>query len=619
MRGRKVGGILGGFRAVAEHVASIRQDGEGGYWFGDGPKAGVAPDSEIRIVAVGSEEAEETDISCFTWADPYLRSVYQKLVMGCDATIGLIEMGFTYPPTQPYPIADKWLQISIYEDAGNQPGARLGRCVPLPLAILSPDDCVDFIIPLWVPLAVTDGQAIWVGVSPKAYTGPAEVPPDTASGWPLVAQNIFVNTRGDRVLGAATFIKAGGPNQENDEPPLTDVGLAWWNYEDDIHLFMRLYEDPSVLDLPASEGVGTPAGKAAIPAMIARPVSGRIESAYIAGVRPGFATFPWSSLGHGWGSRGGGVMAHNQLQDIDEGETGYYAHLTREEYLGNWLHRLRATTADEWPLEGIRTSALVNAVAGSVLAKHKTSGDMVDGFGAGVLFQVEDSAGVANTIAGVYGVRAGADNTGVLAWQTAVAGAMAERLRLTASGLVYTPTTFDILANTTLGSDTSAIRIASGGAAGISRGPYISLIANQYNLAGYKGALLLVGGGSGEGGTYSDAVVAWASRTILTGNLRAIDGTVGAPSFSFSSDTNSGIYSPGADLFGIVTAGVEAWRWDASGHYLPGAAGTRNIGSTTAEVANVYIASNKLIYLGDAQQATIGWSSANSRLEILVP
>ncbi|KEZ00610.1 hypothetical protein AI27_17830 [Sphingomonas sp. BHC-A] len=44
------------------------------------------------------------------------------------------------------------------------------------------------------------------------------------------------------------------------------------------------------------------------------------------------------------------------------------------------------------------------------------------------------------------------------------------------------------------------------------------------------------------------------------------DGTVGAPGHSFASDPDTGFYRPGANLLGVVTAGAERVRVDASGN-----------------------------------------------------
>lgn len=53
-----------------------------------------------------------------------------------------------------------------------------------------------------------------------------------------------------------------------------------------------------------------------------------------------------------------------------------------------------------------------------------------------------------------------------------------------------------------------------------------------------------------------------ASATSITASL----GTVGAPSYTFSGDTNTGIYSPAADTLAFVEGGTEAMRIDSSGN-----------------------------------------------------
>jgi len=106
-------------------------------------------------------------------------------------------------------------------------------------------------------------------------------------------------------------------------------------------------------------------------------------------------------------------------------------------HTADWLDLARLhVDAQIGRLDVIRRSAVTNLPGSSFLAKHKTSGDMADGFGAGYLFAIEDSAGVENTIAAIYGVRAGADNTGKLSWQIANAGSLAERMSLTAAGVL---------------------------------------------------------------------------------------------------------------------------------------------------------------------------------------
>ena len=62
--------------------------------------------------------------------------------------------------------------------------------------------------------------------------------------------------------------------------------------------------------------------------------------------------------------------------------------------------------------------------------------------------------------------------------------------------------------------------------------------------------------------TLSTPVLGAASATSITNAL----GAVGTPSYTFTGDTNTGIYSPGADTIAFVEGGVEAMRIDSSGN-----------------------------------------------------
>ena len=126
---------------------------------------------------------------------------------------------------------------------------------------------------------------------------------------------------------------------------------------------------------------------------------------------------------------------HGGLGGLQGGAPGEYYHLTAAEYAGTWGHQLIAITEEQCPLEGVRMSDEVGIGQTGVLAKAISSGDMLDGFGSGYLFAIQDDAAVENIIAATYGIRNGADNTGALLWKTAAAGALTERMRLTATGL----------------------------------------------------------------------------------------------------------------------------------------------------------------------------------------
>lgn len=102
-----------------------------------------------------------------------------------------------------------------------------------------------------------------------------------------------------------------------------------------------------------------------------------------------------------------------------------------------WQHRLHFHLggATRGRLDVTRASAETDAAGSAFLAKHKTSGNMADGFAAGYLFAIEDSAAVESIVAAIYGVRDGADNTGALSLRVANAGALTEYASLTTAGL----------------------------------------------------------------------------------------------------------------------------------------------------------------------------------------
>ena len=62
-----------------------------------------------------------------------------------------------------------------------------------------------------------------------------------------------------------------------------------------------------------------------------------------------------------------------------------------------------------------------------------------------------------------------------------------------------------------------------------------------------------------------------------------------------------GIVGNGAEFY-IAQDGVERWKIDSSGHFIPGAVGSYNIGSTGAEVGNIFISQTGQLKLGDAQE-----------------
>ena len=63
---------------------------------------------------------------------------------------------------------------------------------------------------------------------------------------------------------------------------------------------------------------------------------------------------------------------------------------------------------------------------------------------------------------------------------------------------------------------------------------------------------------------------------ITAANYIAASGTAAAPSITFSSDSNTGIYSPSADQLAITTAGNDRFRVDSSGRLLVGTSTNTN-------------------------------------------
>jgi len=75
----------------------------------------------------------------------------------------------------------------------------------------------------------------------------------------------------------------------------------------------------------------------------------------------------------------------------------------------------------------------------------------------------------------------------------------------------------------------------------------------------------------------------------MTGVLAVTAGTAALPGIAVSGDTNTGIYSPGADQIGIATGGTARINIDSSGRLLVGTATTADFGSViqTAQTTGV--------------------------------
>lgn len=99
-----------------------------------------------------------------------------------------------------------------------------------------------------------------------------------------------------------------------------------------------------------------------------------------------------------------------------------------------------AGTATALQIEGVtnstRTTTATNTMGQAIIATHKTSADMVDGFGSSIQFRVTDSGATDQLLANIGAVRDGADNTGAISLRTSVAGSATEKMRIASSGLL---------------------------------------------------------------------------------------------------------------------------------------------------------------------------------------
>jgi hypothetical protein len=93
------------------------------------------------------------------------------------------------------------------------------------------------------------------------------------------------------------------------------------------------------------------------------------------------------------------------------------------------------TVTPQFKLDVLNTSATTNLTSSVHRLVHKSTGDMVDGFGVGMLFAIDDTANVIQNIARIAGVRDGADNTGKIDFDIAVGGAFSTKWSILSSGV----------------------------------------------------------------------------------------------------------------------------------------------------------------------------------------
>lgn len=96
--------------------------------------------------------------------------------------------------------------------------------------------------------------------------------------------------------------------------------------------------------------------------------------------------------------------------------------------------QIEALSASYPPLRGTRTSSVTNAARSATSILHLTSGDMVDGFSSLLTFDIQDNAGVANSIGDIGAVRSGADNTGSLIFRVYNSGTASQVFKINQNG-----------------------------------------------------------------------------------------------------------------------------------------------------------------------------------------
>lgn len=161
-------------------------------------------------------------------------------------------------------------------------------------------------------------------------------------------------------------------------------------------------------------------------------------------------------------------------------------------------------TAPTFRLSSNHSTAGTNAVDSSLLLKTTTSNDMVDGFGGGMLWGIQDSAGVENLIAGASAWRDGADNSGKWGLRTWSAGSATYHLNISATGIVSIgngQTTGTGKLNVT--STTEQLRLY------YDSSNYMSMVV------GSTGGVTFDAVGSGAGFTFSDSITMADAKNII--------------------------------------------------------------------------------------------------------
>jgi len=327
------------------------------------------------------------------------------------------------------------------------------------------------------------------------------------------------------------------------------------------------------------------------------PVEAAVSTIYFdepRGIWRGFNGSAWVDLGDT-----GQATAHNSLSGLQGGTASEYYHLTAAEYGGTWQHALIAFD-DVVPMQGHRTTALTDEYASALFAKHITTGNMADGFGVGVLFAVEDDAGVESNLGRLAAVRAGADNTGDFAWYPATAGVLNERMRLTSAGALNVGAGGYASAVGGVGADHIGVGVAEDGNYRLSTdGPYAIRMSRAGSTDTWGVVLTGTYGGALLFRNITDSNLSVMALSEDYAQIGAADGTAANPSLSFFNEWTKGFYSPAAGQVGLALDGMLRCYWEGY---------TQILGSYSS-TSNAYL----LLYTGSGCNSAVYFRESSSK------
>jgi hypothetical protein len=91
-------------------------------------------------------------------------------------------------------------------------------------------------------------------------------------------------------------------------------------------------------------------------------------------------------------------------------------------------------------------------------------------------------------------------------------------------------------------------------------------------------------------------------------------GTAGAPTYSFTSDGNTGVFNPSADALGFSTAGVERWDITSTGMFVPFSSGSYDIGTSSLKVRDFHLGRNFVLYGSTSGSVAVSASATGGNI-----